>query len=238
MSDGNHLPSADVGRCEVPLGMESGMISNESLSASSSYDQSVSPLSSRIRKEIRGGAWCPNGLISPRSRQFLQIDLRDEYLVTATESQGRFANSVGVEFVESYSVEYWRSALNRWVKYKDFNGSKLITGNVNTYTATKTVLEAPFIASKVRFFPYAAHPRTACMRVELYGCRWKQALVAYSAPRGGDMQSMTGGAKFEDLAYDGVLRDGTLYDGLGQMTDSLVGPNDFELPDPSDTGGG
>ncbi|KAL0902582.1 hypothetical protein ABMA27_000418 [Loxostege sticticalis] len=217
--------------------MENGMISNESLSASSSYDQSVSPLSSRIRTEIRGGAWCPNGLISPRSRQYLEIDLHDEYLITATESQGRFANSVGVEFVESYLVEYWRSALSRWVKYKDFNGSRLIPGNVNTYTAKKTTLEAPFIASKVRFFPYAAHPRTACMRVELYGCRWKQALVAYSAPRGGDMQAMTGGAKFEDLAYDGVMRDGKLFDGLGQMTDSLLGPNDFELPDPLDTRG-
>lgn len=51
------------------------------------------------------------------------------------------------------------------------------------------------------------------------------------------MQAMTGGAKFEDLAYDGVLRDGRLYDGMGQMTDSLLGPNDFELPDPLDTRG-
>lgn len=64
-----------------------------------------------------------------------------------------------------------------------------------------------------------------------------EALVAYSAPRGGDMQAMTGGAKFEDLAYDGVMRDGKLFDGLGQMTDSLLGPNDFELPDPLDTRG-
>lgn len=78
-----------------------------------------------IRTEIKGGAWCPNGLISPRSRQFLEIDLRDEYLITGTESQGRFANSVGVEFVESYSVEYWRTALNKWIKYKDFNGSRV-----------------------------------------------------------------------------------------------------------------
>ncbi|KAL4705683.1 hypothetical protein ACJJTC_018756 [Scirpophaga incertulas] len=235
--DPRMLDHTDVGTCEVPLGMESRKILNESLSASSSYDQSVSPLSSRIRTEIRGGAWCPNGLISQRSRQYLQIDLHDEYLITATESQGRFANSVGVEFVESYSVEYWRISLNRWVKYKDFNGSKLIPGNVNTYTPTKTILEAPFIASKVRFFPYAAHPRTACMRVELYGCRWKQEVTAYSAPKGGDMQSMTGGAKFEDLAYDGIMRDGKMQNGLGQMTDSLFGPNDFELPDPNDTRG-
>lgn len=68
-------------------------------------------------------------------------------------------------------------------------------------------------------------------------CIFTEALITYSAPRGGDMQAMTGGARFEDLAYDGVMRDGKLIDGLGQMTDSLTGPNDFELPDPNDTRG-
>lgn len=62
-------------------------------------------------------------------------------------------------------------------------------------------------------------------------------IVAYSAPKGGDMQAMTGGARFEDLAYDGTPREGRLINGLGQITDSLVGPNDFELPDQLDTRG-
>lgn len=51
------------------------------------------------------------------------------------------------------------------------------------------------------------------------------------------MQSMTGGARFEDLSYDGVMRNGRMIDGLGQITDSYSGPNDFELPDPLDTQG-
>lgn len=51
------------------------------------------------------------------------------------------------------------------------------------------------------------------------------------------MQAMTGGARFEDLSYDGVLRKGKMIDGLGQITDSYTGPNDFELPDPLDTRG-
>lgn len=59
----------------------------------------------------------------------------------------------------------------RYLIYLSF---QLVPGNVNTYTPRKSTLEAPFVASKVRFFPYAAHPRTACMRVELYGCRWKR----------------------------------------------------------------
>lgn len=64
-----------------------------------------------------------------------------------------------------------------------------------------------------------------------------EALVAYSAPQGGDMQAMTGGARFEDLSYDGIMRNGNMINGLGQITDSFIGPNDFELPDPLDTRG-
>lgn len=61
--------------------------------------------------------------------------------------------------------------------------------------------------------------------------------MSYSAPKGGAMQAMTGGARFEDLSYDGTTQKTTLVNGLGQITDSLVGPNDFELPDPMDSRG-
>lgn len=64
-----------------------------------------------------------------------------------------------------------------------------------------------------------------------------EALKAYSAPKGGNMQAMAGGARFEDLSYDGLMRDNMMQDGLGQITDSLTGPNDFELLDTSDTRG-
>lgn len=94
-------------------------------------------MSVRIRTEIRGGAWCPNGLITPQSRQYLEVDLHDEYLITATETQGRFANSVGVEFVESYSIEYWRNSLMRWVKYKDFNGSRVTVSPILYFIRVK-----------------------------------------------------------------------------------------------------
>lgn len=33
-------------------------------------------------------------------------------------------------------------------------------------------LVPPFWASKIRFLPYSVHPRTVCMRVEIYGCYW------------------------------------------------------------------
>lgn len=52
------------------------------------------------------------------------------------------------------------------------------------------------------------------------------------------MQAMTGGAVFLDLAYDGNMTTKWIsIDGLGQLTDSLYGPNDFELADMLDTAG-
>lgn len=61
--------------------------------------------------------------------------------------------------------------------------------------------------------------------------------MAYSAPKGCEMQAMTGGARFVDLTYDGNMTNLMSIDGLGQITDSLYGPNDFELPDILDTSG-
>lgn len=52
------------------------------------------------------------------------------------------------------------------------------------------------------------------------------------------MQTMTGGARFIDLTYDGNFTTNWIsIDGLGQITDSLYGPNDFEMPDILDTSG-
>lgn len=48
---------------------------------------------------------------------------------------------------------------------------------------------------------------------------------------------MAAGALFTDVTYDGLYRNGFASDGLGQMTDSLLGPNDFELLDPEDPEG-
>lgn len=52
------------------------------------------------------------------------------------------------------------------------------------------------------------------------------------------MPAMAGGARFEDVSYNGAEKNGRMVNGLGQMSDSLLGPNDFELLDQSDTRGG
>ncbi|KAI5701799.1 hypothetical protein M8J75_013467 [Diaphorina citri] len=78
----------------------------------------------RIRNEKNGGAWCPKAQISSEVREYLEIDLSRNHLITLTETQGRFGNGQGQEYAEGFLIEYWRDTLNQWVVYNE-NGTKV-----------------------------------------------------------------------------------------------------------------
>lgn len=54
---------------------------------------------------------------------------------------------------------------------------QILPGNVNTYLPVNQELELPFVASRIRFVPFSPHPRTVCMRVEIYGCPWERKYI-------------------------------------------------------------
>ncbi|XP_036149623.1 epithelial discoidin domain-containing receptor 1 isoform X2 [Monomorium pharaonis] len=216
----------DLSQCIAPLGMESGTIPDADINASSSFDTgNVGPHLARLKSENLGGAWCPKNQITKEAREWLEIDLHTIHLITATATQGRFGNGVGVEFAEAYLLEYWRPRLGKWVRYRDIKGEEVIQGNTNTYLESKHELEPPLWASKIRFLPYSYHRRTVCMRVELYGCYWSDGVVSYSMPQG---DKRGNGWEFFDATYDGHW-DGELRRGLGQLTDGRTGPDNFKM---------
>ncbi|XP_060535440.1 discoidin domain-containing receptor tyrosine kinase B-like [Cylas formicarius] len=218
--------SVEPSQCIAPLGMESLAIKDEDITASSSFDHgNVGPHHGRVRNEINGGAWCPQTMATPDSKEWLEINLHTVHMITSTETQGRFGNGNGVEFAESYMLEYWRPRFNKWVRYRSKTNGELLKGNINTYLEYKTQLDPPIWASKIRFIPYSSHKRTVCMRVELYGCRWSDGIVSYSMPQG----DKRGNWEFYDLAYDGHWDGEKLKYGLGQLTDGQIGPEDFKL---------
>ena len=53
-------------------------------------------------------------------------------------------------------------------------------GNSNTYLAELRQVEPPIIGKRLRFIPYCRHPRTVCMRVEIYGCPWEGKRIEVS----------------------------------------------------------
>ena len=108
-------------------------------------------MQARLGSEAGGGAWCPGRPVtSGPDREWLQVDLAGLHLVTAVTTQGRFANGLGQEYTELYSLEFWPGPGQVWVRYVEA-GSDLLAANNNTYTAIQRNLSHPVIASKLRF---------------------------------------------------------------------------------------
>ncbi|XP_021949331.1 discoidin domain-containing receptor 2 [Folsomia candida] len=216
----------DLSQCNMPLGMESNELPDEDLSASSSFEPgTVGPQNGRLNQDRLGGAWCPKSQVTSEYQEWLQIELHTVHVITATETQGRFGNGQGAEFAEAYVISYWRPELNKWVRYRDHTGNEIIKGNINTYLPSKTEMNPPIIASKIRILPYSYHRRTVCMRVEIYGCAFRGGLLSYST-----IQGSKRGENWNlfDYTYDGVWEGQNLSSGLGQLTDGRIGPNNFK----------
>ncbi|XP_046560812.1 discoidin domain-containing receptor 2-like [Haliotis rubra] len=211
--------------CLNALGMQSGAIPDDAITASSSYDKAqVGPENARIRTERKGGAWCPTLAITKDVYEYLQIDLGKLMVITMVETQGRFGNGKGQEFTKLFLLEYQREDTGGWLRFRNKKGVEIFEGNDNTYHAVLQNVQPPIIAKRVRFIPYSQHPRTVCMRVELYGCTWDDGLVSYSMPQGDRRGSEV---DLYDFTYDGIIKNKYLKDGLGQLTDGDEGHTNF-----------
>ncbi|XP_042203595.1 LOW QUALITY PROTEIN: discoidin domain-containing receptor 2-like [Homarus americanus] len=219
------ISSLHTGHCDAALGMESGAIPDEHISASSYFDAAVNAIYGRARLELGGGAWCPREMVYREGTQFLEVNLGGLHVVTKVEVQGRFGNGQGKEFAKHYKIQMWRPGMDHWTTYSDGRGEELLAGNSNTYLAQTSQLSPPIIAARVRFVPYSDHPRTVCMRVELYGCRYTDGLVSYTMPDG----PQGGDYNLRDLTYDGSRKGGWLSGGLGQLTDGETGHTNFRV---------
>ncbi|KAK7080623.1 DNA damage responsive protein [Halocaridina rubra] len=165
-------------------------------------------------------------MVYREGKEYLEINLGGLHIVTKVEVQGRFGNGQGREFARHYKLQLWRPGLEHWVTYTDGRGEELLEGNSNTYLAQTSQLSPPIIATRVRFVPHSDHPRTVCMRVELYGCHYLDGLIFYSMPDG-DVRG--GGDALRDLTYDGTRKEGFLFGGLGQLTDGETGHTNFRV---------
>ncbi|KAJ8683764.1 hypothetical protein QAD02_019556, partial [Eretmocerus hayati] len=213
-------------KCGRALGMESGEIPDEDISASSIYDPSLGPKHARLRKDKAGGAWCPKNMVTKEGLEHLEVNLHNIRALSAVRTQGRYGNGKGVEYTEAYYLDYWRPGFTDWRRWKNRRGIDLLVGNDNPQTEKEQILDPPLMASKVRFIPYTSHIRIICMRVELYGCPWNDGLVSYSMLQGEQRGSEL---DLRDRTYDGSEEDGYLSSGLGQLVDGQKGSDNFRL---------
>lgn len=215
----------DPAKCRYALGMQDRTIPDSDISVSSSWSDSTAARHSRLESSDGDGAWCPAGPVFPREEEYLQVDLRRLHLVALVGTQGRHAGGLGKEFSRSYRLRYSRDG-HRWMDWKDRWGQEVISGNEDPGGVVLKDLGPPMVARLVRFYPRADRVMSVCLRVELYGCLWRDGLLSYTSPVGQTMY-LSEAVHLNDSTYDGFTVGGLQYGGLGQLADGVVGLDDF-----------
>ncbi|XP_078667407.1 lactadherin-like [Branchiostoma floridae x Branchiostoma belcheri] len=152
--------------CQSPLGMESGAIPDDSITASSVLTY-VQPYFGRLKGTAGVGGWASAG---QDRAQWLQVDLGVIKRVTGIVTQGAF-HPVHDQYswVTSYKLQYSGDG-TFWTTYPNSDGSdKVFTGNTDEKNPVTNLLDNPVHARYVQFYPQRWHHRIA-MRVEILGC--------------------------------------------------------------------
>ncbi|KAE8585458.1 hypothetical protein XENTR_v10021317 [Xenopus tropicalis] len=216
----------DPSSCRYALGMQDRTIPDEDITASSAWSDSTEAKHSRLESNDGDGAWCPLGPVFPNYEEFLQVDLRNLHFLTLVGTQGRDGGGLGKEFARHYQLRYSRDGF-KWSQWRDRWGNEVIEGNENTHDSVLKDLGPPIIARYVRFYPMADRVMSVCLRVELYGCIWQDGLRSYTSPPGNVMSLPSMLINLNDSTYDGFTVGGLQYGGLGQLTDGVIGADDF-----------
>ncbi|KAI8487880.1 hypothetical protein Bbelb_343280 [Branchiostoma belcheri] len=150
--------------CTDPLGMESGAIPDDSITAYSIWGVGYEPYRGRLNGVTGVGAW---SVRTNAIGEWLQVDLGEMKTVTGTIIQGRYHNAD--QWVTSYKLQYSVDGLS-WMKYASSDGSEeVFPGNTDRNTPVTNLLDSPTDARFVRFLPQTWHLHMS-MRVEVLGC--------------------------------------------------------------------
>ncbi|KAL9960203.1 hypothetical protein ACROYT_G033625 [Oculina patagonica] len=159
-------PAGFVGQwCEkdCSLGMESGAILDDQISASSVHGYFVAQ-NGRLQSST---CWIA---ASNDINQWLQVDLGNLTNVTGVATQGRNSD-VYFQWVTRYKLQYSNDGANfQYYTEEGQNAEKALDGNTDSHTVIYHDLNPPITARYIRFRPVAWYDRIM-MRVEVYGCQ-------------------------------------------------------------------
>uniref|UniRef100_A0A8K9WLU2 Neuropilin n=1 Tax=Oncorhynchus mykiss TaxID=8022 RepID=A0A8K9WLU2_ONCMY len=152
-------------KCVEGLGMESGAITSDQITASSQYNSNWSPERSRLNYKENG--WTPS---EDSSREWIQVDLGFLRFVSAVGTQGAISKETKKEyFVRSYKVDVSSNGED-WVTIKEGSKQKIFQGNHNPTDVARSFLPKQTLARYVRIRPMSWEIGI-CMRFEVYGCK-------------------------------------------------------------------
>ncbi|CAB3996523.1 Hypothetical predicted protein [Paramuricea clavata] len=148
-----------------PLGMTSGKIPDDAITASSTVASTYKPSYARLTKTGSGCSWAPSS--AGRVGSWLQVDLGQLTTVTGIATQGSCYSAN--EWAKSYSVSYSNEP-NSWTPYEESGNVKVFQGNTDQSSIVTHSFKSPIRARYLRVLPKSSS-NYPVMRLELYGCR-------------------------------------------------------------------
>ncbi|XP_078514443.1 coagulation factor V [Lissotriton helveticus] len=155
--------------CFLPLGMESGTIKDQQITASSYYSSwynSWKPPLARLNKQQSVNAWQAK---SNNNQQWLQVDLLYPKRITGIITQG--AKSLTTDmFLKTFAIASSDNGRD-WKPYIEESTSmeKIFIGNENSQGHVKNRFHPPIISRFFRVIPKTWNQSIA-LRLELMGC--------------------------------------------------------------------
>ncbi|XP_078346362.1 uncharacterized protein LOC144631716 isoform X2 [Oculina patagonica] len=151
--------------CKNALGMESGIIPNSAITASSQLSPAYTAANARLNfKGVPGrvGAWIP---LTQDHSQWLQINFGKQTEITGIATQGYYN---ALHYVKSYTLQYSHDG-SSFQQYQPESHTKIFTANNDQNSVVKYDLLPPITAKYVRIIPESWYAYIA-LRVEFYGC--------------------------------------------------------------------
>uniref|UniRef100_A0A8C7PGT0 Neuropilin n=1 Tax=Oncorhynchus mykiss TaxID=8022 RepID=A0A8C7PGT0_ONCMY len=161
-----HKEVSDTFHCSTAFGLESGKISDDQISASSSfYDGRWSPRQARLNNI--DNAWTPS---EDSTKEYIQVDLHFLKVLTGIATQG----AVSKETQKSYYVSTFKLEVSTngedWMTYRYGKNHKVFHANTDPYEVVLNRVPQPVLARFVRIRPQVWKNGIA-LRFELYGCQ-------------------------------------------------------------------
>ncbi|XP_039609502.1 neuropilin-1a isoform X1 [Polypterus senegalus] len=151
--------------CLEPLGLESGDITSDQITASSQYNTDWSLERSRLN--YRENAWTP---ASDNTKEWIQVDFGFLRMISAIGTQGATSKETKlIYYVKSYKVDVSSNGED-WITVKDGSKHKIFQGNTNPTDVVVGHLSKPILTRFVRIKPLTWQEGIA-MRFEIYGCK-------------------------------------------------------------------
>ncbi|XP_069376715.1 neuropilin-2a isoform X2 [Paralichthys olivaceus] len=161
-----HKEVTDSFHCSMALGLESGKISDDQISASTTfYDNRWLPRQARLNND--DNAWTPS---EDSNKEYIQVDLQFLKVLTGIATQG----AVSKETQKSYYVTTFKLEVSTngedWMVYRHGKNHKIFHANTDPAEVVLNRVPQPVLARFVRIRPQTWRNGIA-LRFELYGCQ-------------------------------------------------------------------